>query len=122
MKLSLALVSVLTVASAVSAGETLFTSAPQEFGGRKYYWLAEWKLEVTLPDDVAVDDRLEVLFGSKGPDKRTLSFQYDAQQGSLAEVAQQPYQWIEVPLKILDRFASANSLGRKPLHNWKASP
>jgi len=40
---------VLAAASFVSGGETLFTEGPQEFAGRKYYWLAEWKLEVTLP-------------------------------------------------------------------------
>jgi hypothetical protein len=117
MKLALALVSILSVASAVSAGEALFTSGPQEFGGHKYYWLAEWKLEVTLPDDVAVDDRLEVLFGAKGSDKRTLSFQYDAQQGALSEVAQPPYQWIEVPVRQLSggKKVLLFSAGREPV-------
>lgn len=119
MRLHLALVGILTVASAVSAGETLFTSGPQEFGGHKYYWLAEWKLEVTLPDDVAADDRLEVLFGSKesDKDKRSLSFQYDAQQGSLSAVAQPPYQWIEVPLKELsgNEKVLLFSSGREPV-------
>jgi hypothetical protein len=61
------LLCVLAAASGASAAETLFTSGPQEIGGQKYYWLAEWRLEVTLPDDVAADDRFEVLFGSKGP-------------------------------------------------------
>ena len=82
-----------------SAGETLFDSTgPQEFGGQRYYWLAEWKLEVTLPDDVTADDRLEVLFGSKGPDKRTLHFDYDGKNGSIADVREQTFEWIEVPL------------------------
>jgi hypothetical protein len=101
MKWSLALFSVLAVGSVVSAGETLFTSGPQEFSGRKYYWLAEWKLEVTLPGDVAVDDRFEVLFGSKGPAKRSLSFQYDGRRGSMSDVRQEPYQWVEIPLSRL---------------------
>ncbi|HJN11805.1 MAG TPA: hypothetical protein QF564_24180, partial [Pirellulaceae bacterium] len=101
MKWSLALVSVLAVGSVVLAGETLFSSGPQEFSGRKYYWLAEWKLEVTLPGDVAGDDRFEVLFGSKGPAKRSLSFQYDGRHGSMSEVRQEPYQWVEIPLNRL---------------------
>ncbi len=58
------------------AGETLFTNGPQEHEGTSYYWIAEWKLEVTLPADVAADDRFEVLFGSKGPAKRTLRYSY----------------------------------------------
>ena len=48
------------VAFCASPAEILFTDGPQEYGGRKYYWLAEWKLEVTLPDDVKPDDRFEV--------------------------------------------------------------
>ena len=94
-----------TVVSAADSppGETLFTSGPQEFGGRRYYWLAEWKLEVTIPDDVAADDRLEVLFGSKGPDKRTLWFEYGGKRGSLAEVRKEAYQWIRLPLGRLQR-------------------
>lgn len=63
--------------SAAQAAETLFTSGPQEYEGQKYYWLAQWKLEVTLPEDVAAGDRFEVLFGTKGPAKRTLAFEYD---------------------------------------------
>lgn len=86
------------VASFASGGEVLFTSGPQEFGGRKYYWLAEWKLEVTLPDDVAAGDKLEVLFGTKGPAKRTLHFQYDGKTGSMADVRHETYEWIELPL------------------------
>jgi hypothetical protein len=84
--------------SAAQAAETLFTSGPQEFAGQKYYWLAEWKLEVTLPGDVAAGDRFEVLFGSKGPAKRTMGFQYDGRSGTLVEVRKQPFEWIEVPL------------------------
>lgn len=66
MKYQYILVFIITILSVASAGETLFTSGPQEFAGQKYYWLAEWRLEVTLPDDTAPDDRFEVLFGSKG--------------------------------------------------------
>ncbi len=66
--------------------------------GQKYYWLAEWRLEVTLPDDVAADDRFEVLFGTKGPLKRTMGFEYDGRTGSLADVRQQVFEWIELPL------------------------
>ncbi len=73
-----------TTASVVSGGERLFTSGPQEFAGQRYYWLAEWKLEVTLPDDTAADDRLEVLFGTKGSGRRTLYFEYDGKSGSIA--------------------------------------
>ncbi len=85
-------------ASTASAAETLFVSGPQEFAGQKYYWLAEWRLELTLPDDVGPDDSLEVLFGSKGPGKRTLYYDYDNRSGSLADVRPEAYQWIQVPL------------------------
>jgi hypothetical protein len=98
MRCRFAWLAVLTFASFTSAGETLFTSAPQRFAGQNYYWLAEWKLEVTLPDDVAADDKLEVLFGSKGPDKRTLYYQYGDQIDSMAYVAERGFEWIEVPL------------------------
>jgi hypothetical protein len=36
----------IATASIASGGERLFTSGPQEFAGQRYYWLAEWKLEV----------------------------------------------------------------------------
>jgi len=80
------------------AAEILFSSGPHEHEGTKYYWLAEWKLEVTLPDDVLHTDRFEVLFGSKGPAKRTMHFDYDGRLGSLADVRTQPFEWIELPL------------------------
>jgi hypothetical protein len=98
MRTSTAWLCIVAVASLSSAAETLFTDGPQEFGGQKYYWLAEWKLEVTLPDDVAAADRFEVLFGTKGPDKRTLHFEYDGRSGSLADVRQQAFEWVELPL------------------------
>lgn len=90
----------LALTSAAFAGEVLFTSGPEEYAGRKYYWLAEWRLEVTLPAELAANDRLEVLFGSKGPAKRTLHFQYGDQKGSLAHVGEQSFsfEWVEVPL------------------------
>ena len=91
-------VGVLAVVSIASAGETMFTSGPQEFGGRKYYWLAEWKLEVTLPDDVGTNDKLEVLFGSKGSRKRTLHYEYDGKTGSLAHASREGFAWLELPL------------------------
>ena len=84
--------------STASGAETLFTSGPQEYKGRKYYWLAEWKLEVTVPDDVASDDRFEVLFGSKGPEKRTLQYEYGDEHVTLADVRQEPYEWVSLPL------------------------
>jgi len=80
------------------AAETLFTSGPQELAGTKYFWLAEWKLEVTLPGDVAVGDGFEVLFGSKGPAKRTMHYEYDGRSGSLTDVRKRPFEWIAVPL------------------------
>jgi hypothetical protein len=63
------------------AGEAFFRTGPQELEGQRYYWFAPRKLEVTLPDDVAPDDRREVLFGSKGPAPRTLHFEYDGRRG-----------------------------------------
>lgn len=98
MTRTVALLTVLLSASFASAGEILFSDGPQEFADTPYYWLAEWKLEVTLPDEIADDDRLEMLFGSKGPDKRTLYFQHGDKSGSLADVRETPFQWVEVPL------------------------
>jgi hypothetical protein len=89
---------VLTAVSLASGAETLFTAGPHEFAGTKYYWLADWKLEVTVPADVGPEDRLAVLFGSKGPNKRTLYFECDGKSGSLADVRKQPFEWIEIPL------------------------
>jgi len=98
MKPRLVFLCALATASAASTAEILFTDGPQEYQGHKYYWLAEWKLDVVLPPDVAPDDRFEVLFGSKGADKRTLYYEYDGRSGSLADVRDEPYVWIELPL------------------------
>jgi len=89
---------VLATLSLACAGETLFTSGPQEFSGTRYYWLAEWKLEVALPDDTGPDDRFEVLFGSKGAGKRTLYFEYEGKSGSLSHVEQEGYMWVQIRL------------------------
>ncbi len=102
MKCQHILVFVLSVISVASAGETLFTSGPQEFAGRKYYWLAEWKLEVTLPDDTTSDDRFEVLFGSKGASKRTLYFDYEGKTSSMFHVGQGGgFAWVQIRLEQL---------------------
>ncbi|MCH5377062.1 MAG: hypothetical protein JJ992_24125, partial [Planctomycetes bacterium] len=53
---------------------------------------------MTLPDGVTADDRVAVLFGTKGPGKRTLLFDYDGRSGSLAEHGEETYQWVELPL------------------------
>ena len=98
MKCQYILVSVLSVLSAASAAETLFTSGPQEVAGRKYYWLAEWKLEVTLPDDTTSDDQFEVLFGSKGAGKRTLYFEYEGKSSSMSHVGQEGFAWVQIRL------------------------
>jgi hypothetical protein len=103
MKFQSMLVLVFAMLSVASAGENLFTSGPQEYAGQKYYWLAEWKLEVTLPDDTASDDRFEVLFGSKGSSKRTLYFDYDGKTGSMAYVGQEGFEWIWLQLSELQR-------------------
>ncbi len=81
-----------------SAGEVLFTDGPDAYGGRQYYWLAEWRIEVTLPADVGANDRVEVLFGSKGPGKRTLLYTCAGRSGSLADVRKTPFEWIALPL------------------------
>ena len=89
----------IVIASIASGGERLFTSGPQEFAGRRYYWLADWKLEVTLPKDTAEDDRFEVLFGTKGSDKRTLYFEYEGETGSMAHAGQgDGFTWTTLPL------------------------
>ncbi len=98
MKCGTVLLFVFATVSLAPAAETLFCSGLQEFEGTSYYWLAEWKLEVTLPEDVAADDRFEVLFGSKGPAKRTMHYQYDGRSGSLTDVRKQPFEWIAIPL------------------------
>ena len=101
------------VVSAASAGETLFTAGPHEFAGTKYYWLAEWKLEVTLPGDLAADDRLEVLFGSKGPGRRTLYYRCDGKTASMAAVAREEgFEWVEVPLAGLSGEKQVALLGK----------
>ena len=62
-----------------SASEVLFTEGPHEHAGRKYYWLAEWKIEVTLPDNVAPGNRFAAnAFNSVGPYIR----QHDIRTGS----------------------------------------
>ena len=95
MKYKYTLFFVLVIQSVVCGGEMLFTSGPQEFAGKKYYWLAEWKLEVTMPDDVDSDDRLEVLFGSKGTGKRTLYFEHDDKSSSVSHVGQRDgFAWL----------------------------
>jgi len=98
MRYLIGVLCVSAIVSLASAGETLFTKGPQEFGGRNYYWLAEWKLEVTLPDDVAPGDRFEVFYGTKGPTKRPLHYECDGKSGTLAEVRPQAFEWIELPL------------------------
>jgi len=98
MRCLAALFGLAAAVSVAGGGETLFKDGPHEHGGRNYYWLAEWKLEVTLPEDVAPNDRFEVLFGSKGPAKRTLQFEYDGKSGSLADVRDEPFTWIELRL------------------------
>ena len=98
MKFQHILVFVLVILPVASAGQTMFTSGPQEFAGQKYYWLAEWKLEVTIPDDTDSDDRFEVLFGSKGAGKRTLYFEYDGKSDSFSHVAQDEFVWIQLHL------------------------
>ncbi|MBW7989150.1 MAG: hypothetical protein FVQ84_03915 [Planctomycetes bacterium] len=103
---------VLAVLSVVSAGETLFTSGPQEFAGQKYYWLAEWKLEVTLPDDTDPADRFEVLFGSKGADKRTLYFDYNGKSGSISHVGQEGFAWVRLRLGKLSKGSKVILYGK----------
>lgn len=98
MKRAAVFLCILATVSLAPAAETLFTAGPQEFEGTSYFWLAEWKLEVTLPEDVAPDDRFEVLFGSKGSAKRTLYFEYDGRTGSLSDVRKQAFEWIELPV------------------------
>lgn len=87
--------------SLASAAEVLFTHGPQEYKGVRYYWLAEWQLNITLPADIAPADKVEVLFGSKGNEKRTLYYDYDGKSGSLTEVRPAPYEWVALPLSNL---------------------
>ena len=82
----------------VSAAELLFSAGPQEYEGRNYYWLAEWQLEITIPQDASPDDTFEVLFGSKGPDKRTLQYEHDGRTGQLSEVRATAYEWVPLAL------------------------
>ncbi len=100
MRITAGLVGVLLISALSLQADTAvhFTSGPHEHAGTRYYWLAEWKLEVTLPDDVASDDRFEVLFGSKGAAKRTMYYASHGSTGILAEVRDKPYGWIAVPL------------------------
>lgn len=89
----------LLITSIAIAGQTLFTSGPQGFAGRRYYWLAEWKLEVTLPRDTEEEGRFEVLFGTKGAGKRTLFFEYNGKAGSFShEEGEDGFAWVELKL------------------------
>ncbi len=88
--------------TSADSAEVLFTRGPQRFAGQNYYWLAEWKLEITFPSDVGPQDRFEVLFGSKGPGKRTLYFDYSGTHRSMADVRAQAFEWIPLPLERLE--------------------
>ncbi len=89
---------VAALAVSLPASELLFDAAPQRYAGRPYYWLAEWKLEVTLPADTTAGDTIEVLFGSKGPDERTLYFTYNGETEQLAAVGESGFAWRPLPL------------------------
>ncbi len=95
------LVVALSCSRASVAGETHFDNGPEEFAGKHYYWLAEWKLEVTLPADLQPTDRLEILFGTKGDQPRTLHFEYGGQRGTVTEIGSRAYDWIQLPLQDL---------------------
>jgi len=112
MRTCATLLCTLGAVSVASAAEILFTAGPQEMAGQKYYWLAEWRLDVTLPEDVAADDRFEVLFGTKGPLKRTMGFEYDGRSGSLTDVRQQVFEWVKVPLGKLVGGKKASLFGQ----------
>ena len=88
---------------------SLHLRAAEEYRGTKYYWLAEWKLEVTLPTDVAPQDRFEVLFGSKGPQNAQWATSTDGHRGTLADVRRQPFEWIALPLGTLTGGKSVTS-------------
>jgi len=98
MKRALTVILLLTGAVSATAAEVLFTDGPQEYEHTRYYWLAEWKVDITLPPDASPDDRLEVLFGSKGSEKRTLLYEYDGKTASLTEQRTVPYEWLQLPI------------------------
>jgi hypothetical protein len=100
MKLWVALIGVFAMASAVAV-ETLFVDGEDAYEGRKYYLLSRWDVEVTLPPDVGAEDRFEVLFGNKGPTKRRLYYEYDGRSGTVADLREKPYAWVEIPLASL---------------------
>jgi hypothetical protein len=96
--LILFVLTLLCFSSSLNAEELLSTSGPQEYEGVRYYWLAEWKLEITIPEGVAQGDRLELLFGTKGTAPRTLHYEYGTLTGSLSEVRSEAYEWIPLPI------------------------
>ena len=105
-----------TVATSLSAlaTETLFTNGPHELEGAKYYWLAEWKLEVTIPHDAAPGQKLQVLFGTKGKAKRTLYFQHGGKTDSVTHVGvRQGFDWIDLPLPNLKAGDKVALSGKK---------
>ena len=101
MRVMALLVGVAALAMAAEA-EVLFTDGPQSYAQTKYYWLAQWKLVVTLPHYVASDDKLEVLFGTKGVEKRTLLYEHDGRSGSFVHRGEPPYAWVALPLGSLN--------------------
>ncbi len=99
-----------------AAEEVLFKKGPQEFGGKRYYWLAEWKLEITLPGDVKPSDTLEVLFGTKGSRKRTLYIQYNKKTKAFSHADKKDgYTWIPLDLEKLSagRTVALSGKGRE---------
>ncbi len=95
-RIGMAAAGVLMLVASAAGGEILFESGPQNYAERNYYWLAEWKLEVTLPDDVAASDEVEVLFGSKGTTPRAMFVTYDGKTTRFADVGADGYQWRKI--------------------------
>jgi len=112
MKRFLSLFGALLFAANAFAGEVLFTKGPQEYQGTRYYWLAEWKLEVTIPKDVKSDEAFEVLFGTKGKEKRTLYFEYKGKPKAFSNVRNKPYDWVKLPLGDLEGGAKIVLFGK----------
>ncbi|MBN1845944.1 MAG: hypothetical protein JW810_09690, partial [Sedimentisphaerales bacterium] len=102
MKSVFALICILALVGAAGAAEVLFTDGLEEFLGRRYYWLAEWKLEILLGPDVGPNDRLEVLFGTKGRPERTLHILHHDKSLTLAHAEPlDGYTWLTLPLSDL---------------------
>ncbi len=73
---------------------------PQEYSGTPYYWLAEWSLEVELPQKLEPGDALELLWGAKR-DVRAAEIAINGKSQVVTHGGYDGFQWFRLPLATL---------------------